>query len=378
MIAPKVRLLSLLPLAAITLSLLLLGWVTQPVAGGSAPSPSGGGYTLTEQLVASFNINESYTLTHPAVALDSGEILFSVLHDAVPQSYSQTANTWTDENLRGTATSFVFDSGTKGHFYGGAPDVRVQVGCVVEGRYITAITPPGTGPSSVTLTTSSANFPVSSIYCLYGQGEMLYPYQYTGIAADYAGAAIAYSITDTLVVSSNVPSMGGSLRLTATNSGAVVNPRGAISLDGGTTWLAFDGSDWVAITSSAASLLGDGMRIQTEDWLGADNAALDEEDWIALQGLMVAAGDDLDARLIVGMDPDGVNWNVLSAIHITWNGVEEVTQGVVGSEFSMGGGGEPNWTVNRTSTTQAVFTGANGFSGWPKTNVRIQARTPAE
>ncbi len=315
-----------------------------PAAGG------GGGATLSEATAASLSDGESVNVTHPAVALDSGEIRFSALATLAGESSLASPSTWTDYDLReGSGATWVQDSGADGHF-SVAPGIAVP-GCRIwlsAGGYasINTMTGDGTAPSSVTLSVAVATGGIEAIWSSYGQGSDLYCYYSGSTYPDFSGAAAPYSISDTLLSQADLADIGTLAGPSGTGPG-----RGAISLDGGVSWLVFDGAAWSTLALTATSMQSGGMHIISSSWSDTAGDALDAADWAALLDLMTAEGASLDVRIAVGWDPAGSYSGVYTTGVAT-----QAADSVVPVPLVMPGYSAEGFVVARSSTTQATYT----------------------
>ena len=325
-------------------------WVDIGPGGGG-----GGGETLTEIIVPAMTYGNTQTVTHAAVPLTDGGIKFAMLATIPGTSQSSTVYPDTFENLNTGAATWIQDAGTAGHF-SGVPGANVTsddfifIGGVQYGMTIT--TPPGTAPSSVTLTASIPSASIDAINSVYSLSNEIRP-TYVLSYAICPVVSWGYPNHD-LITAAQVTTMHifAGLWLSTTGTGVV---RAAVSLDGGTTWLAYNGSTWVTITPSNLEVAGlQGLGGYVADSAGnaipADDGTPGAVGWGELRLLLVAAGVGLHFRVMLGIRGDGSDTYAYNAC-LFWQDYDTYQ-----SLFCSGNQyGNLDFLVNRDSTTQAMF-----------------------
>jgi hypothetical protein len=332
-------------------------WVDIGPGGGS-----GGDGTLTEDIVSSMTSGSTHSVTHPSVPLTgagSGEIRFSVLATKLGSS-TESFYVFPGESIQNLNTGgagWVQDSGVYGHF-SAAVDPNVVVGVTVNvagtAYTIASITGGGTAPSSVELDSAAATGAIS--YIRASTGTPYDNYLYISYYWD-GGAIIKYAATPTMTyarnndISPTTPweNLGKFKGISGSVSGGVY--RAAFSLDGGSTWISFDGSAWVTIT--LANLEAAGLQFSTgyaKDSLGIslpvdDGTSSPAEGWGTLRTAIEAAGAGLNLCVAIGIRTPTLSTPAgITSLTIDWAEKDTVHPHTL-SEF----------IVSRTAATTALF-----------------------
>jgi len=322
------------------------------------PGSGGGGETLTEVVVPTMNFGNTQSVTHASVPLTNGSIKFSALATIPGASHSAGVFPNTFENIHNGVATWVQDAGTFGHF-SVAPGVNVttndliDIGGTIYGMVIS--TPPGTNPSSVTLTASLASSAINAIYAVRSLGAEIRPASVSGVYA--ICPVVSWGYTGTNVLSSGQVALMYTLQ---GMSGALYGTgitRAAFSLDAAVTWLTYNGIAWVAV--DPANLEADGLQCDggvVKDNTGVaipvDDGSPGATGWGELRLLMQAAGAGLQFRVMLGIRSAFNVETEFYNVYINW----EDEPSYQALSIGVGGfGGGYDMQVTRDSDTQATF-----------------------
>jgi hypothetical protein len=327
-------------------------WVdVGPGAGG------GGGETLTEDIVPSMGFGNTQTVTHTSVPLTDGGIKFSALATIPGATHTAGVFPTIFENIHNGVATWVQDAGTLGHF-SVAPGVNVttndliDIGGTIYGMVIN--TPPGTNPSSVTLTASLASSAINAINAVQSLGAEIRPASVAGVYT--ICPVVSWGYTGVNVISSGqVAAMYILQGLTGSLYGTGI-ARAAVSLDAAATWLTYNGSAWVAVIP--ANLEADGLQCDAgvKDNTGvaipADDGSPGATGWGELRLLMQAAGAGLQFRVMLGIRNTFNVETEFYNVYLNWQD-EPSYQALSIGRGGFGGGFDMQ--VTRISDTQATF-----------------------
>jgi hypothetical protein len=334
---------------------------------------TGGGPTLTEVVIPSFlSTDPPAYVTHPSIPLTgagSGAIRFTVLGGEIQSRTTEYPTLNMVENLKSSALNWVAETGTKGHF-DGAADLRAGEFNLIDiagTEYaITAYSSPGTGSESVTLSAAAPNGSINYIRnsITYG-GAVRNSYYYDGATTHYAHPTVLSYVTESasnMLTPTDAAKMVYFEAIFGYHTGTAA--KGLLTLDGGSTWISFDGSAWVTVT--LADLDSQGMVIPLDTagyiWLDSvgsavpldDLSATPVEGWGTLRTALQAAGPALDFRMAVG-----VRGTELDATHgffqhlgMNWRAEDVVTSLAIGQGYSS----SIKFRVARLTETVTEFT----------------------
>jgi len=335
------------------------GRVTALEEGGG-----GGGPTLTEEVIASPTNGQEVVVTHPAVPLSgsgSGKIGFSGLA-MIPgssQGYYPTTG-WDDQNCNTGGASWIKDSGTAGHFSANPGPLVVQYALMymADGwtRQITSIGVDPTVASSVVLDGEQDSGAITTIKTVRGSGSSCYAVN----GVSYGGARMAYSITPELIDAAEFATLGSFDGIYSWHSGTESPTRAAITLNGGTTWLSFDGSDWVEI--GLEDLITEGLQAfpaGSGAFSDSSGNAMDPAHWSALFSL-AQAELAVSIKVAIGIDGGGVSYGGIDSFNFNtfkrgyMQPMNVSNYGTVGYS-----------SIVRLSETETRFKLATGWGGGP-------------
>jgi len=313
----------------------------------------------TTLAVPLFEPGDTALVLHPPVPLTSGAIQFSALRTVEGAEYASAGPTWTPEDLNQGGASWVQDAGNDGHF-SVAPGARVSAGCTVQFgslNVIEAMTGDGTAPSSVTLFNAEVSGPITNIHALNDNsfgGLRTARTEGTGTPPGVYSYALSAELT---IQGSGVPFTADQLQeILGLGSISVdmINPRGAITADGGATWRAYNPlTGWA--TLGLSNLETEGCQISGGVWLDVNGDAIDSSALDELALVLSSEGPALDLRLALGAQALAGTGEI-SSIKLESKLPDYVGPIQLGPAPAMGMGGAPSTIgVLRSSVASAQF-----------------------
>lgn len=223
----------------------------------------GGGVTVTTETIALLSQSTSQDITHPSVALSSGDIMFGGTLDVLGSPTSEQFDTgwsastnWTRKSEQGSITQFNVTGDNAGNATGNfdaAAGASVVVGTALDingaACNIVAIAGDGTGADSVevSLGFAIATYPVNEVTNVQNSGSpeianngVTYVQNQQTWAQLNKNASLDFSSVSTIT---SMQSQSGSFPVGST-------VKIAFSKDGGTTWYYHNGTAWVTMTMS--------------------------------------------------------------------------------------------------------------------------------
>lgn len=317
-------------------------------AHASWQTPTGGGWTKTAAApVAHLAPGESFDLDHPAST-------------GLPQVWAEIAGdsdtaqpTPVADGADFGAAAWLQDDGVSGHF-SADPGNQVVRGCAITigeaTAAIVAMDGDGTGLEAVELTDAIPSGPIARIDPVLGwAGGSLVTSGSGGTYVETPELALARC---ELLTAGQVAGVGTLTGVSGDLSGTGAVGRAAFSVDGGASWIAWDGTGWVTVAEE--DLEDDGCQVAFGTLAGSDGLAIAAGGWAALLALAVAGEAGL--WLLVGLRGTAVDQSAITGLLASW--VEPSTDELLALGHTggmMAGGG---LRVIRVSTTRTRFLNA--------------------
>jgi hypothetical protein len=327
------------------------------------PNAPGGGATPYNATAASMSNGDAIVLTHAAVPLDEpldvhGTAVYTPGGTSVVSLTTWDSLNWTIPNLNTSGRTWIADGGATGHL-SGAADSGVGAGCeiLIAGTtyVIESLVLDGTGAGSITLSGAPGpDSPITWIRALKLNMQIEVTANSLGV---FPTAAAWYDVVSTAAPGASLPlAMTGALDLIGAigslPAGTAI--KAAFSIDGGVTWLYYDGLAWEPMTradwATKGCLVTDvGGNSICDAGMGAP---IPTAAWDALGGWTAGVYNE-DIRFAFAFNTDGSATPTISQIRWQYYvpaGPMPVSIGFAG--IMMGG---PQIRGYRRTTTQLVL-----------------------
>lgn len=337
------------------------------IGGGGGP----GGPVCTEVVVGTLTTGDlPIEMNHPAVPLTgpgSGGIMWTATASYPGTEHISAGGVdWPAEDLNVNGATWENDGVGIGHFSVN-PGPKCGIGMALDDPSSNAITTnwpaDPTVEGSVTLTQDYATtlVPVTlrAIYGNWQWGDSIS----CGImvAATHLNNAVTY-VTSPLLLNSDDLATVGVAPLMWGLSGPTIAVRGAVSVNGGATWISWDGVEWL---DASGNPMTDGLRIPTEGyqaapWLDCDGNAIESDGQAALRALMDAEGVALDFRARVYIQPLAVQEGI-TGIQAKWTEASTKRPLVCGRAVNQMGGPPELIVAQVDPTTSSIIPPTEGM-----------------
>ena len=345
-------------------------WYYDGAAWTEVTGGSGETYSRTQQTVTNMAPGSYVDITHPSYALTGRDFYVDVGISNSPADGYSTGGYWTilQDLIPPGGISWVSDGVCSGHF-DVDPGDRVQVGCWINGgsTAIATIAADPTQANSVTLAAGYdlASGPISALQGSYANSGALsltvyndgnaHPVNY----AYYGTAAYAVDLS-----SPEINQMKAPYSIVNTG-GSSAEGRIVWSLDAGTTWKYYNGSNWV--TADLDNLVAGSCRMPagySSTVLDSTGTALTDAAWRTFIGVNTSV-----LETVAVYTTDSSQYATVSNTYYPYTKTDLVGFPSVG--FDFGGMAVFQFAVQRLSSTQVRVTNKtyNTIS-----SVRIQVR----